>query len=297
MQLNTTVARPDEDSNSEEARRRLHAMWAGVADAWGANADFVDARGRHVSERMLQLVSPRPGERCLELACGPGGPGLQAASLLTPGGDVVISDVAPEMTAIAAARADRLGLENVSARSLDLEAIAEPDSSFDVVLCREGLMLVSDPASALAEIRRVLRPGGRLVLSVWGPRAQNPWLGIVFDAVSEQLGKPLPPAGSPHPFSLEDSGRLRRLLQQAGLADISVEELPTPYSAADPQEWWQRTVALAGLLAKMVASLPENASSALRSRAVAAIAPYETPAGLEIPGLCLLAAATREAGG
>src|SRR5205823_2349511 len=103
-------------------------------------------------------------------------------------GDVVLSDVAPEMTAIAAARAEAAGLINVSARDLDLEQIAEPDGSYDVVLCREGLMLVPDPVRAAREIRRVLRPGGRAAITVWGPRERNPWLGIVFDSVSAQLG-------------------------------------------------------------------------------------------------------------
>src|ERR671936_1371604 len=58
-------------------------------------------------------------------------------------------------------------------------------------------MFALDPARAVAEIRRILRPGGRLALAVWGPRARNPWLGVVFDAVSAQLGAPVPPPGIP----------------------------------------------------------------------------------------------------
>ena len=81
-------------------------MWAGVAGAWGEHAAYIDARGAHVSARMLELTAPRPGERVLELACGPGGPGFGAAERVVPGGEVVVSDVVPEMTAIAAARAD-----------------------------------------------------------------------------------------------------------------------------------------------------------------------------------------------
>ena len=93
-------------------------------------------------------------------------------------------------------------------RELDLEQIDEPDGSYDVVLCREGLMLVPDPARAAREIARVLRPGGRVALAVWGPREQNPWLGVVFDAVSAQLGTPMPPPGIPGPFSLDDADGL-----------------------------------------------------------------------------------------
>jgi SAM-dependent methyltransferase len=268
-------------------------MWSGVAAAWGTNAAFVDRRGAVVSQRMLELAALRPGTRALELACGVGGVGLEAAALVAPSGEVVQSDFSASMTAQALERAAARGLENVRSRVLDLEHIDEPDRSFDVVLCREGLMLVPDPALAAGEIRRVLRPGGRVVLSVWGPRPQNPWLGLVFDLVSEQLGEPMPPPGVPHPFSLDDASRLTGILSGAGFSDVVVSEQPTPYLAASAEEWWQRTAALAGPLTKRLAALPEDAKVALRTRAVAAIAAYETPAGLEIPGLSLIAAGTR----
>jgi SAM-dependent methyltransferase len=229
----------------------------------------------------------------LELACGPCGLGLAAAERVAPGGEVVLSDVVPEMTAIASARAEALGLTNVSGCELDLEDIDQPDESYDVVLCREGLMFATDPARAAREIRRVLRPGGRFALAVWGPRVRNPWLGVVFDAVSAQIGRPVPPPGIPGPFSLEDSDKLAGLLCDAELADVVVSELPAPLRAASFEEWWARTSVLAGPLAKLLASLPEEAAQAIRARLCDATRPYETPTGLEFPGVTLLAAGRR----
>src|SRR3954447_8257440 len=113
-------------------RSSLHEMWEGVAPGWEANAGFVDARGADITARMLELTAPAPGDRVLELACGPGGPGFAAATLVAPGGDVVVSDVSPAMTAIAQRRAESLGLHAVEARVLDLEDIDEPGESFDV---------------------------------------------------------------------------------------------------------------------------------------------------------------------
>ena len=270
-------------------RAQLREMWASVAKAWEDSAGFVDARGAHVTERMLELARPLPGERVLELACGAGGPGLEAARLVAPGGEVVLSDVAAEMTAIAARRAVERGLENVGARPLDLEAIDEPDASFDVVLCREGLMLVPDPKRASREIRRVLRPGGRAVVSVWGARERNPWLALVFAVAGDQLGAPVPPPGLPHPFSLDDARRLVAILTEAGLANVEIEELETPYRAASVDAWWERTSALAGPLARRLAALPEPAARAVRARAAEAARPYGTADGLEFPGVCLVA--------
>ena len=216
---------------------------------------------------MLDLSTPQPGERVLELACGPGGLGLAAAARVARGGEVVLSDVVAEMTAIAAARAEALGLSNVSTRELDLERIEQPDASYDVVLCREGLMFALDPARAAREIRRVLRPGGRVALAVWGPRERNPWLGVVLDAVSAQVGAPVPPPGDPGPVLARRLRAARRAARRrrAGRRDRQ----RTARAAA--RRLLRRVVdedsSLAGPLAKCSPSLPEDAAHALRDRA------------------------------
>lgn len=285
------VERPD----ARAKRAHLHGMWAAVAPSWGEHAEYVDARAADVTAAMLERLRPAPGERVLELACGPGGAGFAAAERVAPGGEVVLSDVAAEMTAIAAARAAGLGLRNVSTKVLDLEEIDEPDASYDAVLCREGLMFATDHAAAARELRRVLRPGGRAAIAVWGPRERNPWLALVFEAVSEQVGAPVPPPGVPTPFSLGDADEVRALLVGAGLADIRITELPTPLRAGSFEEWWARTSALAGPLAKVLASLPAAGRESLVARLRERVAPFTSQAGVEIPGVTLIASCARPA--
>ena len=274
-------------------RSQLHGMWASVAPAWGQHAEYADTRGAAITARLLELSAPGPGERVLELACGAGGVGIAAAELVGPAGEVVLSDVAAEMTAIAAARAAALGLTNVRTRTLDLDDLAQPDHAYDVVLCREGLMFAFDPAHALAEIRRVLRPGGRVAVAVWGPRDRNPWLGVVFDAVGAVLGAPVPPPGIPGPFALEDADRLGRLLTGAGLAGVVVDEVPGPLHDASFDAWLARTSSLAGPLARRLAALPDPARRQLRARLQDAVRPYRKPDGLDFPGVALVAAGRR----
>jgi SAM-dependent methyltransferase len=293
MSGRTIMVEPSDERDA--IRTRLAGLWARVAGGWAQHADYADARGAQSAERMLELAQVGAGDRVLELACGPGGLGFAAAERVGPGGEVVLTDVAEEMTAIAAARGAELGLGNVAFRRLDLERIEEPDASYDVVLCREGLMFALEPDRAIAEIRRVLRPGGRAAVAVWAARERNPWLGLMMDVVSAHTGAPVPPPGIPGPFALGDAGALRRLFDDAGLADVRVGELSVPLRAASFDEWWGRTTALAGPLSAILAAMPEEAVRALRERARVAVRPYETASGgLHFPGETLIAAGRRD---
>jgi enediyne biosynthesis protein CalE5 len=275
-------------------RERIHGMWSSVAPAWRDHADDVDARGAALAARMLELAAPGPGDRVLELACGPGGLGIAAARLVGDAGRVTLSDVSEEMVATARARAADAGVENVRLRRIDFEAIDEPDGAFDVVLCREGLMFAIDPARACGEAARVLRPGGRLAAAVWGPRERNPWLGALMDAVGAQLGETIPPPGVPGPFSLSAEGVLAGLLAGAGFADVRVEEVAVPLRAPSADAWWTRGVAMGGPVARRLASLPADRVAAARADALATVARYADPdGGLAVPGVTLVAHASR----
>src|SRR6185312_3708307 len=217
------------------------------------------------------------GDQVLELGCGPGGVGFSAAEIVGADGQVVLSDVAPEMTAIAAERAARRGLRNVVIRELDMERLDLPDASYDKVLCREALMLVADPTAAAREALRVLRPPGRAVFAVWGEPAANPWLSALLDGVSGQLGAPVPPAGTPGPFSLSESG---------ALADV--REVAVPMHVGSFDEWWSIVPSLAGPIAALLSSLPDDITSAIRSDAESALADFATETGYAIPGCSLV---------
>jgi ubiquinone/menaquinone biosynthesis C-methylase UbiE len=279
--------------DTDPVRESLHAMWASVAPSWGEHAGYIDTRGTLVARVMLDAASLGRGQRVLELAAGPGSVGLAAAEIVGPDGTVVLSDIAPQMTAIAAERAKSRGLANVTTRELDLEQIDYPAASFDAVLCREGLMLVLDPATAVRETHRILRPGGRAVFAVWAERERNPWLGLLFDAVTTQLGMPVPPAGIPGPFSLEQPGALEELLIGAGFTEVAVREVSAPMRTSSFDEWWSVVPALAGPLAPLLAGLPPEVNAAIRNDAEADVAKFAGPDGYELPGVSIIGSGRR----
>ena len=277
-----------------QIRERVHRMWGAVADSWGAHADHVEQRAEVVTRFIIEAVAPAPGDEVLELACGAGGLGLTIADRVTPGGRVVLSDVAPEMVSIASERAAGRDIATaITAQVLDLEEIDAPDESFDVVVCREGLMFALDPVRAVSEIARVLRPGGRAALAVWGPRDENPWLGVLADAVQEHTGTPVPPPGTPGPFSLGADGALEAALTAGGLEQVTVRSVDVPTHDATFDDYWQLRIDLAGPLKQRLAALPAEDLSVIRETVRAELSRYQTSDGLRIPGLAYVGSARR----
>ena len=196
--------------------------WSAVAEAWDANADYVDEHSVEATAAVLDRVAVQLGDRVLELAAGPGSLGATWAQLVGPAGTVVVSDIAPRMVEVARRRNAALG--NVETAVIDLAAIDRPDESFDAVACRMGLMFTADPSVAFAEMLRVLRPDGRLGALTWGGIEHNPWMTCVgMAAMANGLVSGGPPVGPGGIFSLGDPGSRSYLLNLIENASIPYE--------------------------------------------------------------------------
>jgi SAM-dependent methyltransferase len=246
----------------------MSEMWNSVAPGWEASAEFVDEHLALATETLLDAAGVGEGDAVLDLAAGPGGAGLAAAVRVGPSGTVVLSDAAAEMVAVAARRAN--AHPQVSTAVFDQSEIAAEAGRFDSVISRHGLMFAEDPAGAVQEAARVLRPGGRYAAMTWGPRETNPWLGVILDAVGEQFGVPFPPPNIRGPFSLDDPAVLASALRDGGLTDVQIETVETPMSAASLQAWWERVPKLAGPLATALAGMEPDVREAIERRALTA---------------------------
>ena len=141
------------------------------------------------------------------------------------------------MVDVARRRGAELGLGNVDYRLMDAERIELDADSVDGVLCRFGYMLMPDPAAALAEARRVLRPGGRLALAVWGAPERNPWVTLGLGQLVERGHLPAPDPCAPSAFALASAQRTRALLEAAGFTSVRTEEIPVRFTFRDLDEY------------------------------------------------------------
>lgn len=241
---------------------------------------------------MIELLEPRPGLRLLELAAGPGETGFRALARIRPGGELLSTDVAPEMVEVARRHAEELGLEDVRFAVENAADLSLPDASADAVLCRFGLMLVPEMDRAAAEISRVLRPGGRAVLAVWASSRLNPWMTAGGRAAVE-LGLVEPPdRDAPGPFRLSDPDRLRSVVAASGLEIESVEEVPVAWAASSLDEWWETAHDTSRMLATLLERLTPQEAGALRARSEAHLREFVADDGsIAVPGLARVVAA------
>ena len=279
----------DADAFRDEARRR----WEGAAAGWEARrADFQRA-AQPVSMWLVDHIAPQPGHVVLELAAGPGDTGLLAAELVAPGGRAILTDTAQAMVEAAERRAAELGIRNAEARVMDAEWLDLPTASVDAVLCRFGYMLLADPAAALTETRRVLRPGGRVALAAWTSGDENPWMTSITRTLVELGHAAPPPPGEPGPMAFAEPGTIERLLEDAGFEDVLVEALDFTFSFASTDAHFEHQVAMSTRLADQLAPLTPAEHTAVRDAVDAKLAPYVREDGaVAIPARTWVAAAS-----
>lgn len=217
---------------------------------------------------LIERVRPQPSERVLDVACGTGAVTRLAAQRVGPGGTVVGTDISPAM--LAAARRASEGM-SIEWREADATALPFADGSFDLVLCQQGLQFFPDRLAGLREMRRVLVPGGRLGLAVFGPQEQSPGYHALGQALARYVG---PQAGRLSPFTLSDVDVLRGMVAAAGFRETEIRGDTLSVRWPSPTEFLARLVAGAPIIGGALAALPEKKRQALVQTFEGAVADY-----------------------
>ncbi len=254
-----------------------------MAPRWERGRELLWRGTKPVSEWLVSRLAPQPGQTILELSAGTGETGFLAAPFLGPSGLLITSDREPGMVEAAARLGSERGIANAEYRRLDAEWIELPDSSVDGVLSRFGYILKGDPPPALAEIRRVLRPGGRLAFAVWAGRDQNPWMTVPAESLIAR-GHLAPPSEADRRLSeRRNPESIAAELVAAGFADSEFEELAVAYRFADAEELWVFVSELRGPVALALAELREAERAEIRAELETRAA--STGGGFELGGV------------
>jgi SAM-dependent methyltransferase len=208
------------------------AYWNGPGgQRWADRQQTQDILLRPVADILVERARPKPGERIIDVGCGSGATAIALAQKVGPSGHVLGVDVSGPMLA-QARRSAPAGLP-VEFKLADATVYPFDAGSFDLVASRFGVMFFADPAMSFANIRKALRPSGRLAFICWREPRDNPFFMAPLQAVYKHAPK-LPQLGpeDPGPFSFASEQRVHRILGAAGFAGIEMERCDLPLDTA-----------------------------------------------------------------
>lgn len=237
-----------------------------------------------LGRRTVELLELRPGGRVPGVGCGTGASALPATGAVGPTGQITGIDVAESMLRRARAKAAAQGLANVRFLSADMMAPGLADESFDAVVSVFSIFFAADIDAQSRELWRLVRPGGRLAVTVWAPDTLEP-AGAIFAEELRRL-RPDLPRSTPRWERLTDPTALRRLMLDGGTSEPVIHSIGDRQPLSQPADWW--TIALGSGLCGTVDQLTPEQKERLRSRTLARLA-EDGVAEIETGALCAIA--------
>lgn len=269
-------------------------QWNNAAEAWHRWGPLLSRWLGPATETMMDLASIAPGSRVLDVAAGAGEQTLAVARRIGPQGEVLATDLSPEILEYAASSARLAGLDNVRTREIDGEALAGLDEGeFDAAISRVGLIYFPDQQKALKGILKNLRPGGKLAVMVYTSAEKNAFFSTPVSIIRRRAQLPPPLPGQPGPFSLGDPTTLKQTLEQAGFRNVWVEAIDAPVRVKSAGECLQFEQESFGALHQMLGGLSDPEKDAAWEEIYQALKQFEHDDQFEGPCEMLVAVGSR----
>jgi SAM-dependent methyltransferase len=269
--------------DADKYKRTQHDQWNEDAAAWHGWGPTLQDWFSGVTKMMLDLAQIAPGQHVLDIAAGAGEPALSAAERVGPKGFVLATDLSENIIQFAQKNADDRHLANFKTQAMDGENLELPDASFDVVLCRFGLIYMPNQQRALTEWHRVLKPGGRAVVAVFSTPDRNGWGAVPIGVIRKRAQLPPPLPGQPGPFSMGGEGALEGAFREVNFRNIQAHKLSAPLRMSSAAECIHFERESFGAFNQMMAHLPREECKAIWDEAEVAMKVFEHPNGFEAP--------------
>jgi ubiquinone/menaquinone biosynthesis C-methylase UbiE len=249
----------------QAARLKAEKTYNAAADCFDAKPlAFWDRYGRRTVERMAL----RRGASVLDVCCGTGASALPAAEAVGPDGGVIAVDLAEELLKLGRAKADGVGLRNIELRRADMTCLGFPDRCFDAVICVFGVFFVPDMEAQVAELWRMVRPGGQLAITTWGPGIFAPAYEVWLAAV-RRVRPDLYSAFNPWD-RITTPEAVRKLFADAGVPRVDVVPEEGQQALRAPEDFW--TIALGSGLRWTVDQMGADVAQEVKQEILGALA-------------------------
>ncbi len=257
--------------------------WNRVAAGWDKWDQFFNRTMAFINHRLVADARIRPGLHVLDLGSGTGYPALLAGEVVGAEGTVVGIDLAESMLAVATRKATTLGLPQVSFRTGDVTSLPFESGSMDSIVSRFCLMFLPEIPKAVAEIARVLKPGGYIAAAVWSAPEKNPFIRIPMEVIKTITPLPPPDPEAPGIFRLARPGDLSGMFERAGLITLDDEEFTAEVTYATAEDFFRGLMDIAAPIQNLFAKLTPPQQREAEQGILKAVNDYRRPEGVSLP--------------
>jgi ubiquinone/menaquinone biosynthesis C-methylase UbiE len=272
--------------SKDELAAEQAAYWKGPGGTmWLGAYDRIQRGIAEFSEIVLKAANAQPGERVLDIGCGTGGTTAELARAVGPDGRVLGVDISEPLVGAAHAQ----GLANAAFEVGDATTYPFEAQSFDLVFSRFGVMFFADPVAAFRNIRRAMKPTGRLVFLCWRTPPENPWAAVPMRAAQPFLpAMERPGPEDPGQYSFGDRARVERILGQAGFSSLSIEPVDLMLNQGKDVPSVMQQIGDFGPLARAFKNAEPEQIAKAKDAIAEALKPHATADGVKLAGACWL---------
>lgn len=248
----------------EQIRDQQKASWNKFSPGWRKWDVLMMGFLHPIGDEIIGLLKPKNDETILDVASGTGEPGLTIATMLH-GGKVIITDLAEHMLEVALEHAKQREITNIETLACDVCELPFADNSFDAISCRFGFMFFPDMLLAAREMTRVLKPGGRIAVSVWNVPEKNFWVTAMGGTINKNMQLPAPPPEAPGMFRCAKEGLIQDIFKQAGLQNTSTIEVLSKLNCGTTDIYWNMMTEVAAPFVAALSKADETMKEKIRT--------------------------------
>lgn len=253
----------ESEQQIEQIREQQRNSWNTFSPGWKKWDTFNMEFLRPMGEAIIKNLHLKGNEHVLDVATGTGEPGLTIAAKL-PDGKVTGIDLSEDMLLIAHSNAQKKKIKNYETRAADVGDLTFKTESFDAISCRMGFMFFPSMEMAATQLYRVLKPEGRISMTVWDEPEQNDWVTTIMDAIKNHITLPAPLPDAPGMFRCSSARKMEELLALTGFKDISIQRISSTVDYESFERYWEIMLDVAAPVVAAMSAADENTKMMIR---------------------------------